>query len=90
MQGQGLAGLEAVRIIHLPLGTSKPTAAEVLARGEVLLEQRRPDLPDPGSRLRLDLRKAGRGPGWIVVVAMRAGQVPGEPSAVLPWLHPAF
>lgn len=90
VQGQRLAGLEAVRIMHLPLGTSRPSPAEVLGRGEVLLEQRRPDLPGPGASLRLDLRKAGRGPGWIVVVALRAGQVPGEPSPVLPWLHPAI
>ena len=80
----------AVRIVHLPLGTSRPTPEEVLGRGEVLLEQRRPDLPGPGATLRLDLRKAGRGPGWIVVVAIRAGQVPGEPGPVLPWLHPAI
>lgn len=90
MQGQHLAGLEAVRIMHLPLGTSRPDPAEVLSRGEVLLEQRRQDLPRPGERLRLDLRKAGRGPGWIVVVAIRAGQAPGEPSPVLAWLHPAI
>ena len=90
IQGNSLIGLEAVRVYHLPLGTARPTAAEVLTRGEVVLEQRRPDLPSPGRSFRMDLRGIGRPGGWIVVAALRTGNVLGAPSETLPWLHPAI
>jgi len=90
IKGNSLIGLEAVRVYHLPLGTARPTAAEVLARGEVVLEQRRPDLPSPGRSFRMDLKGIGRPSGWIVVAALRTGNVLGAPSETLPWLHPAI
>lgn len=90
IRGNSLAGLEAVRVYHLPLGSARPSPAEVLAKGEVVLEQRRPDLPSPGKALRMDLKGIGRPAGWIVVAAVRAGNVVGSPSETLPWLHPVL
>jgi hypothetical protein len=89
VRGDSLVGLEAVRVYHLPLGSARPSPAEVLAKGEVVLEQRRPDLPAPGRRFFLDLKGIGRPAGWIVVAAVRVGNVVGTPSDTLPWLHPA-
>jgi hypothetical protein len=65
-------------------------AQEILARDEVVLEKRRPDLPAPGRALRLDLSAFQRPAGWLVVVSVRVGNVVGRPSDVLPWLDPAF
>ncbi len=90
IKGNSLIGLEAVRVYHLPLGSARPSASEVLTKGEVLLEQRRPDLPSPGKSFRMDLKGIGRPAGWIVVVALRTGNVVGAPSTTLPWLHPAL
>ena len=83
-----LRGLDAVRVLYLPLGLSKPTAQDVFSRGEVVMERQRPGLPSPGEVLRLDLGSLHRPTGWIVVVAVRAGRVPGSPSPVLPWMDP--
>lgn len=88
--GSGLVGVEAVRVYYVPVGAARPGAAEVLARNEVVLEKRRPDLPAPGKRLVLDLSGLQRPAGWIVVVAVRVGNVVGRPSEVLPWLDPAL
>lgn len=85
--GQDLVGLEQIRVIHLPLGLVRPTAEEIFSKGEVVFEKRRPDLPAPGGTLRLDLSTLRRGAGWIVVVAVRVGDVPGRPSEVLPWMN---
>ncbi len=90
IKGNSLVGLETIRVYHLALGSARPTPAEVLARGEVVLEQRRPDLPSPGKRFDLDLKGIGRPPGWIVVAAVRVGEVVGVPSETLPWFHPAL
>lgn len=90
VNGESLVGIEVVRVLYLPLGLLKPTPEDVFARGEVVLERRRPDLPGPGSPLVLDLRSLQRPQGWIVVVAVRLGNVPGRPSEVLPWLDPAL
>lgn len=84
--GQPLPGVDLVRVLYLPLGLVKPSPEEVFSRGEVVLERRRPDLPGPGGRLVLDLRALRRPQGWIVLVAVRLGNVPGAPSAVLPWM----
>lgn len=84
--GQALPGVELVRVIYLPLGLTRPAPEEVFSRGEVVLERRRPDLPGPGERLVLDLRSLRRPQGWIVLVAVRLGNVPGAPSEVLPWM----
>lgn len=81
-------GVERVRVYFLPVGSAKPSASEVLSRGEVILERRRPDLPDPGQTLVLDLTEVVRPPGWIVVVSVRVGEVAGVPSEVLTWLDP--
>ena len=51
IQGDELVGVELVRVYFLPLGTSQPTPHDILAKGEVILEKRRPDLPDPGKSL---------------------------------------
>ncbi len=89
-KGNSLVGIEIVRIIYLPLGLTKPTPEEVFSRGEVVLERRRPDLPGPGGTLVMDLGSLQRPQGWIVVVAVRLGNVAGRPSEVLPWMDPAL
>lgn len=88
--GGKLRGLDAIRVLYLPLGLAHPSAQEVFARGEVVLERRRPGLPDPGAPIELDMGTFRRPAGWIVVVAVRAGQVVSPPSPVLPWLDPAL
>ena len=90
VSGEQLAGIEFVRVIYLPLGLSMPTPDEVLSRGEVVLERRRPDLPGPGETLIMDLKSLRRPQGWIVITAVRLGNVPGRPSDVLPWMDPAL
>jgi hypothetical protein len=89
-RGADLVGVEKVRIFYLPLGTVMPTAQEVIARGEVVLERSRPDLPGPGSVVKLDMRQIGRPAGWIVATAVRVGNVVGAPSEPVPWLDPAI
>ncbi len=90
VNGGPLAGVEVVRVLYLALGLTKPTPEDVFSRGEVVLERRRPDLPGPGSTLLMDLKSLQRPQGWIVVVAVRVGNVPGRPSEVLPWLDPVL
>ena len=90
VKGETLAGVEIVRVLYLPLGLAKPTPEEVFSRGEVVLERRRPDLPGPGQDFTMDLKSLQRPQGWLVVVAVRLGNVPGRPSDVLPWLPPAL
>lgn len=90
VKGEALAGVELVRVLYLPLGLTKPTPDEVFNRGEVVLERRRPDLPGPGETLVMDLKSLQRPQGWIVVVAVRLGNVAGRPSEVLPWMDPAL
>lgn len=88
--GNSLVGLEKVRVYYLPLAFTRPTGEEVLSRGQVVLERTRPNLPDPGSTLLMDLHQIGRPAGWLVAVAVRVGDVLGEPSEPLPWLDPAI
>ncbi len=90
VKGDSLVGIEIVRVLYLPMGLTKPTPDEVFSRGEVVLERRRPDLPGPGETLVMDLKSLQRPQGWIVLVAVRLGNVPGKPSEVLPWLDPAL
>lgn len=90
VNGVPLAGVESLRVIYLPLGLAKPSPEDVFSRGEVVLERRRPDLSGPGETLLLDLKSLQRPPGWIVVVAVRLGEVAGRPSDVLPWMDPAL
>jgi hypothetical protein len=90
VKGDSLVGVETVRVLYLPLGLAKPTPEEVFGRGEVVLERRRPDLPGPGETLIMDLKSLQRPQGWIVVVAVRLGNVAGRPSEVLPWMDPAL
>ena len=90
VNGEALAGVEIVRVLYLPLGLAKPTPEEVLTRGDVVLERRRPDLPGPGAEFTMDLKSLQRPAGWIVVVAVRLGNVAGRPSEVLPWMAPAL
>lgn len=89
-QGNRLVGVEKVRVYYLPLGSARPSAAEVLARGEVVLERSRPDLPGPGEILTLDMRQIGHPPGWVVAAAVRVGNGVGAASEPLAWLDPAF
>jgi len=86
VSGDTLRGLEAIRILYLPLGLARPSSQEVFSHGEVVVERRRPNLPGPGEVAHLNLDGLARPAGWIVVVAVRSGQVPSQPSAVLPWL----
>jgi hypothetical protein len=88
--GDDLVGIDAVKIYYLSLGTKFPSPMDVFLHGEPILERRRQDLPPPGSAVRLSLAHFGRPPGWLVAVAFRAGNVQGEPSAILPWLDPSF
>ena len=90
VHGDDLVGVEVVRVLFLPLGLAKPTPEEVFSRGEVVLERRRPDLPGPGQSLVMDLASLQRPRGWIVIVAVRLGNVAGRPSEVLPWLDPTL
>ncbi|WP_306591963.1 hypothetical protein [Geothrix sp. 21YS21S-4] len=90
VKGDSLAGVELVRVLYMPLGLTQPTPDDVFSRGEVVLERRRPDLPGPGEPLVLDLKSLHRPQGWIVVVAVRLGNIPGRPSGVLPWVDPAL
>lgn len=90
MRGGALEGVEKVRLLYVPVGSARPLPAEVAGKGEVILEQRRPDLPAPGKKVRLDLRELDRPPGWVVVVAVRVGDVVGLPSDPLPWLDRRF
>lgn len=90
VKGDSLVGVEVVRVLYLPLELAKPTPQDVFSRGEVVLERRRPDLPGPGEALLLDLKSLQRPRGWIVVVAVRLGNVVGRPSEVMPWMDPAF
>ena len=90
IKGDALVGVEIVRVLYLPLGVSKPTPEEVFSRGEVVLERRRPDLPGPSQPLVIDLKALQKPQGWLVVVAVRLGNVPGRPSEVLPWVDPAL
>jgi hypothetical protein len=90
VNGEELVGVEKVRVYFLPVGLAQPSAQEVLSRGEVILEKRRPDLPSPGKTLRLDLKEIIRSAGWIVVTSVRIGNVLGTPSEVIPWLDPAI
>lgn len=88
IQGGELVGLEAVRLYYQPMGAGRPTPGEMLERGEIILERRRPDLPPPGEILQLDLSKVDRAPGWMIAVAVRVGNVLGEPGPVQVWLDP--
>ena len=90
VKGDALVGVEVVRVLYLPLGLAKPTHEEIFSRGEVVLERRRPDLPGPGEELVMDLKSLQRPQGWIVIVAVRLGNVAGRPSDVLPWMDPAL
>ena len=90
INGDDLVGVEIVRVLYLPLGLVKPTPEDVFSRGEVVLERRRPDLPGPGQALVMDLQSLQRPRGWLVIVAVRLGNVAGRPSDVLPWLDPAL
>ena len=87
-KGGDLDGVERVRVYYAPLSTVRPTGAQVAALGDILLERSRPDLPAPGKELKLDLSTIQRPPGWLVVVAVRVGEVRGMPSEPLPWLDP--
>ena len=88
--GATLVGVEKVRVYYLPLGYARPSSEEVLGRGQVVMERTRPGLPSPGGTLRLDLKQIGRPAGWLVVVAVRVGDVIGAPSETLAWLNPAI
>jgi len=90
IRGNDLVGLERVRVYYVPLGTTRPSSQEVLTKGELIYERRRPDLPSPGKQLNLDLAQISRPAGWIVVTAVRVGDILGVPSEVLPWLDPAL
>ena len=88
--GGKLVGLEKVRVYYLPLGSARPAGADVLARGQVVMERARPNLPQPGKTLQLDLSQIGRPAGWVVATALRVGDVVGAPSDPVAWLNPAF
>ena len=90
IRGEELLGVEMLRVYFLPVGLVQPSSLDVMTKGEVILERRRPDLPSPGKSLRLDLGEVKRPAGWLVVTAVRVGNVVGAPSEVLPWLDPAI
>ena len=88
IKNKPLRGFEALRVLYLPLGLTRPTAEEVVAKGQVVLERGRPDVPSPGETIRLNLSELGRPAGWLVVVVVRPGGVAGQPSQTVPWLNP--
>jgi hypothetical protein len=87
-QAAKLTGVERVRVYYLPLGAARPTASEVIAKGEIVLERSRPELPGPGESFELDLGGFRRARGWLVIVAVRVGDVVGDPGEVQAWLDP--
>ena len=89
-RGMELVGFERVAVYYLPMGAARPLPGEVIARGEVVMERRRPDLPGPGQTLLIDLKEVNRPAGWVVVSAIRVGNVVGAPSETLPWLDPGI
>ncbi len=89
-RGGDLVGVEKVRVFLLPLGPGRPTGQDVLARGEVVLERSRPDLPGPGEVVMLDMRQIGKPSGWVAAAAVRVGNVVGAPSEPVAWLDPAI
>ena len=89
-RGESLVGLEKLRVFYLPISIVKPSAREIVARGEVVVERRRPALPPPGERMRIDLSDLIRPQGWLAVVAVRVGDVVGPPSDPLVWLDPSL
>ncbi len=89
-RGESLVGLEMLRVFYLPLSTVKPAPGTIVAKGEVVVERRRPNLPAPGKRMHLDMSDLIRPQGWMVVVAVRVGDVVGPPSETLVWLDPAL
>jgi hypothetical protein len=89
-QGRKLLGLEKVRVYYLSMGPGRPSPDDVLRQGQVVMERSRPELPEPGGILRLDLKQIGRPPGWLVAAAVRVGDVVGAPSETVAWLDPAF
>ena len=88
--GGKLMGLEKVRVYYVPLGYARPSSAEVLSRGQVVMERGRPNLPNPGQVVQMDLKQIGRPAGWLVATALRVGDVIGVPSEPVAWLDPAF
>ena len=89
-RGESLVGLEMVRVFYLPVSTVKPGPHDIVSKGEVVVERRRPSLPAPGKRMRIDMSDLIRPQGWLVVVAVRVGDVAGPPSGTLVWLDPAL
>jgi hypothetical protein len=83
-------GLEKVRVYYVPLGYARPSSADVLSRGQVVMERGRPNLPNPGQVVQMDLKQIGRPAGWLVATALRVGDVIGVPSEPVAWLDPAF
>ena len=88
--GGRLVGVEKVRIYYLPMSAARPSAEDIISRGQVVLERTRPDLPKPGGTLRMDLHQIGRPPGWLVAAAVRVGDVVGGPSEPVIWLDPSI
>lgn len=89
-RGTKLVGFERVAVYYLPMGHARPRPEEVITRGEVVMERRRPDLPSPGALLVMNLTEVNRPAGWIVVSAIRVGNVVGAPSETLPWMDPGI
>ncbi len=89
-RGESLVGLERLRVFYVPMSTVKPASREIVSKGEVVVERRRPNLPAPGKRMRIDMSDLIRPQGWMVVVAVRVGDVAGPPSETLVWLDPAL
>lgn len=89
-RGESLVGLEQLRVFYLPLSTVRPSPDTIISKGEVVVERRRPNLPHPGKRMRIDMSDLVRPQGWMVVVAVRVGDVVGPPSDTLVWPDPAL
>jgi hypothetical protein len=89
-RGESMVGLEMLRVFYLPMSPVKPGPRDIVSRGEVVVERRRPNLPSPGKRMRIDMSDLMRPQGWMVVVAVRVGDVAGPPSDTLVWLDPAL
>lgn len=81
-----LVGIDKIRIYYLSLDQNRPTGDAIVAKGKVIMEQRRSNVTNLRDSVKLDLRQLNYSSGWLTVVAMRVGDVIGVPSETLVWL----
>jgi hypothetical protein len=83
--GNRLVGIEKVRIYYLPLSYDRPNGDLIITKGQVIIERKLPNVTSLGKSVKLDLKQFSYPPGWLVVVAVRVGDIIGVPSETLVW-----